>query len=248
MFDKSDDDDVYGPVLPKNFPKLKTNDDNDEKCQSNDDVYGPTLPSSSLKVPIGPSLPENFQSTSSQQDDEDDDDDFIIGPLPPGEIDRNHLNNQNRSIKNDRNDTKREKWMLEPGKSLGRSFQLPTKSVTKFSQKTSATKKPLTEDELMEIRANEQKDKKIEQFLEKFDKTNNRERSLMEMHRKDLKNNKKPKATDSTATKQSERREFDREKDLCAPRMDSKRKKSLINAASDSFGTKFSRGKFEKFL
>ncbi|OTF79402.1 hypothetical protein BLA29_007021 [Euroglyphus maynei] len=134
--------------------------------------------------------------------------------------------------------------MLEPGKSLGRAFQVPTKSITKFNQKTPKDKR-LTEEETMELQAKAQKDKKMEEFLEKYDKTNKRERSLMEMHRKDLKNNKKSK---TATTLPDERREFDREKDLCAPRMDSKKKNALITEASNSFVTKFSRGKFEKFL
>ena len=206
----SDDDDnnnVYGPVLPANFLKSKNdeksksninNEDNDDDDENDDEVYGPILPSSSSSVigpVIGPSLPINFNSSKQLNEHNNnnnadvDDDDFIIGPLPPGEIDLNHIHNQNRSIRNETDGPKREKWMLEPGKSLGRAFQVPTKSITKFSQKTPKDKR-LTEDEKMEIHAKAQKDKKMEEFLEKYDKTNKREQSLMEIHRQDLRKNK----------------------------------------------------------
>lgn len=46
----------------------------------------------------------------------------------------------------------------------------------------------------------------------------------------------------------SERVEFDRDKDLFTREVDSKKKNGFIKEASSSFPTRFSSGKFEKFL
>jgi len=112
--------------------------------------------------------------------------------------------------------------------------------VTKFNQKYSKKDAPLSKEQKLEQEAIVEKESKMKEFLNKYEKSNKRDVSLLEQHQKD--NNKKLKP------EKSERKEFDRDTDLNVPRMDNRKKNSFIKEASSTFSTRFSGGKFEKFL
>lgn len=175
-----------GPSLPPNFKLDNSNSDSEEEeqcflpkqdesstvkklspnCNSNDDndddqSFGPALPPGFPGHIIGPSLPDNVNF--------DNDDDETFGPVPEGQDDLNHQYDasQRLSKQNVKNITKREKWMLEPGKAMAKTLQ--TKSVTQFSQK-SKKDAPLTENQKKEMAMIAEKDNKMKEFLQKYEK------------------------------------------------------------------------------
>lgn len=212
-----------GPSLPPNFKLDNSNFDDEEEdgsntvkelspnCNNNDSddddkSFGPALPPGFSGQIIGPSL-----DGSVSLDDEDDEDDETFGPVPEGQDDKNHQYDasQRLSKQNVKNITKREKWMLEPGKALAKTLQ--TKSVTQFSQK-SKKDAPLTLNEKKELAMVAEKDEKMKEFLQKYEKVllyiifliilcaflillyfkgnKKRDVSLLDQHRNDIKKNK----------------------------------------------------------
>lgn len=153
--DNSDVDDAYGPSLPPDFIK----EENKPR------ILGPSLPKN-FKLPSENDYEELNENDNDNNDDEEENDDLVIGPLLPGTIDLNHKAEKPKSLSNEVKGPIREKWMLEPSQALRKT--LPTKSVTKFQQKNSK-ERPLTEQELMELQAKEEKDKKMNEFLQKYE-------------------------------------------------------------------------------
>lgn len=238
--DDEEEEQTFGPTFPESVLKKDGSDKTKELISTNDDdsadddAFGPALPPGFSGNQIGPSLPSGFNL--------EDEDDETFGPVPEGLEDKNHQYDASQRLlkQNVKNITKREKWMLEPGKALAKTLQ--TKSITQFSQKSSKKDGPLTENEKKELAAVADKDNKMKEFLEKYEKGNKRDVSLLDKHRNDLKKNKKLKP------EKTERREFDREKDLFTRSIDNKKKNGFIKEASTTFPSRFSSGKFEKFL
>ncbi|KAI7692717.1 hypothetical protein SSS_04426 [Sarcoptes scabiei] len=243
---------IYGPTLPEHLRSSmesnvenKVENDAEEVDDDDDDVYGPCLPQSmctssnesknQTKI-IGPCLyPPNMTRCTEEESSNSDDEDggLIMDPTLSKQIDYNKLRKERRESKsiNESDPKKREKWMLEPGKALRQI--LPTKSVTRFNQKTTK-ERPLTEEERLEMLAEKEREQRIEEFLKKYEK-----------HRKLA-----PKQSTSSSVGDSfERQEFDRERDLKnTSRWDSRTKNRFINTAINEFGSRFSSGKFEKYL
>ncbi|UXI20691.1 Ester hydrolase [Sarcoptes scabiei] len=263
---------IYGPTLPEHLRSSmesnvenKVENDAEEVDDDDDDVYGPCLPQSmctssnesknQTKI-IGPCLyPPNMTRCTEEESSNSDDEDggLIMDPTLSKQIDYNKLRKERRESKsiNESDPKKREKWMLEPGKALRQI--LPTKSVTRFNQKTTK-ERPLTEEERLEMLAEKEREQRIEEFLKKYEKKNKRDISLLDQHREEMKKSKHRKLAPKQSTSSSvgdsfERQEFDRERDLKnTSRWDSRTKNRFINTAINEFGSRFSSGKFEKYL
>lgn len=177
------DDNLIGPVLPTkdkpsesevkrygpSIPDCFKNQDIEENSNDDDyEEYGPALPLS-LQNNKSISKDENVDYTQNDGNDSDSDDN-MIGPMPDGLVDKNHMYDASIRLQKSKKDiTKREKWMLEPPKALKSTLQ--TKSVTKFSQKSSKIKdKPLSEEERIELEASKEKEQIMEDFLDKYSK------------------------------------------------------------------------------
>lgn len=183
----SDQQKPIGPFLPSNFQSISSNQDAGKKR-----YVGPTMPDrhdldqnaqyedlSSLNTEadegsldegildaFGPALPPGFSNTNDCVPEDDDDDTF--GPVPDGQEDKNHMYDVSaRNLKKAKQITKREKWMLEPGKAMAKTIQ--TKSVTKFSQKSSKKDAPLTKEQKLEMEMVAEKEGKMRAFLDKFE-------------------------------------------------------------------------------
>lgn len=185
-------DQQIGPALPPNFQSISSNQDGGKR------YVGPTMPDrhdlgqnaqyedlSSLNTEadedsdndaFGPALPPGFSNTNDRQIGPalpsdcvpEDDDDDTFGPVPDGQEDKNHMYDVSaRNLKKAKQITKREKWMLEPGKALAKTIQ--TKSVTKFSQKSSKKDAPLTKEQKLEMEMVAEKEGKMRAFLDKFE-------------------------------------------------------------------------------
>lgn len=170
--EEEEEEESVSPTFPDQQQQMNQDDSdktkelnstNDNDSDDDDDAFGPALPPGFSGNQIGPSLPSNFTL-------EEDEDDETFGPVPEGLEDKNHQYDASQRLlkQSVKNVTKREKWMLEPGKALAKTLQ--TKSITQFSQKSSKKGGPLTENEKKELATVAEKDSKMKEFLEKYEK------------------------------------------------------------------------------
>ncbi|CAH0557258.1 unnamed protein product [Brassicogethes aeneus] len=253
---------VIGPQLPSHLLEMKDSSSNEEiktdenKYESKSSYIGPVLPAHlqnpQQKLPI----PSNLDINS-------DEDDEVYGPLPVGNEKLNpaQIALEERAIQikldkltNNKNKQSREEWMLELPEVKAANFglgprQFRSKTGPDMSDRSSWTDTPSTKknkkqktnmDDLKtsteEIEINK-KDLQQEAISKKHKR--NKE-SLVEIHQKKLKNDKKEQSGSG------ERRPFNRETDLQVNRFDDAQKKAVLKKAQ-LLDDRFSTGK-SKFL
>lgn len=94
------------------------------------------------------------------------------------------------------------------------------------------------QDEDQEKEMQEQAD--IKEYMEEYDKINNRGKSLLELHKEKIKEKKKSRGGIP------ERKPFNRDTDLQVIRHDSKKIFSLVNDGDNSLSNRFKNSKWEK--
>ncbi|XP_018561353.1 GPALPP motifs-containing protein 1 [Anoplophora glabripennis] len=239
--------------------------DNGESSNQNN-VIGPTLPPRLLKNEeenvIGPALPPHLQQQSPGKEEDESED--VYGPVPAGaQFSQAHIELEERALKMkmdqlDSSENKqpvREEWMLTLPEAKAASFglgprQFRRKAGPDLSDRSSWTDTPEDKAKKKQGKIEPVIDLKKEAELkhihsrnleqEKIAKEHKKEKdSLLEIHRKKLKNEKNESGP-------SERRPFSREIDLQVNRFDEAQKKAVLKKAQ-LLDNRFSSGE-SKFL
>lgn len=243
--------DLYGPSLPPGFV------DTSRKPG----VIGPVLPPGFSVAKLSP--PEDAPDGDSDSDDSD----GVIGPMPSEaaaddyaddsaarDFDRRATKMKRRLEGQDDAEPRREEWMTHLPDNLGLRIGLGARTFRKNMEDPTADRSAWTDTPADKAKKAEKKtekdgaetsrhhrhhrqEKELEEQLTQYNKEKRAE-SLLDMHRKKRKVEKKEAA--------QERREFNRDEDLKISRIDPKASKALINKAA-FLNTKFSSGE-RKFL
>jgi len=269
--DSESDDDNYGPKLPSvpcrgPAPPPQTNNDDNES--ESDDDYGPSLPPHLQQKSSSTALP---QLHHHQKDEESSDDEFV-GPKISEittEVNRDSIEHEvemrarrMRDKLDGKNDVevKRESWMLELPEEKANRFglgarQFSRKGVSERGGDKSAWTDTPADKERKMLQGDDGKDEPEtvdiaarlrDEKMAKVSKDLKQKRgadSLMDMHEKKLKKDKKKKEESGEAL---ERRPFDRDVDLKANAFDNAMKKNMLKAAA-KIDNRFSSGA-QKFL
>ena len=263
----SDSDDNFGPKLPSEpcrgpapapVPSQASHDDSSDS----EDDFGPALPPH-LQKP----------GKSEQQQDSDSSDDEFVGPKMTEittsvnresveqEVEMRARRMRDKLEGKDKAEPQRESWMLELPEEKANRFglgprQFSRKGVTQRGGDRSAwTDTP--EDKERKMMAGEEEEERVEdtgdiaarmrdEKMEKVSQELKQKRgadTLMDMHEKKLKKDKKKKEDSGEA---SERRPFDRDIDLKANQFDEAMKKNMMKMAA-KIDNRFSSGS-QKFL
>ncbi|XP_056268873.1 GPALPP motifs-containing protein 1 [Pseudoliparis swirei] len=274
---QTDDDGFFGPVLPPGFKK--------QQCSpERPPMLGPALPPGFRRAAYendddedkdgedgedfpGPALPPGYQAESSSSEAEDED---VIGPMPPTEPVENPvaLDFERRARKmkdkltgdNTPEVEARETWMTELPPELqhiglgARTFK--KKSGPENKDRTIWTDTPLDRERKIEERLEKKKKGEVEEvyvpqvsqkdleMAKKVSQHNETKRaeSLVSLHTKKMKEKAKEKADAPV-----ERRAFDRDEDLQVNRFDEAQKQRLLKK-SQELNTRFSHSTDKMFL
>lgn len=245
----SQEDLAYGPALPPGFKP--------SQVQERSAIIGPALPPGLCKETLG-------GSDSSSSSDESA---GVIGPLPPSgqscgtdnvsnDFERRASKMKQKLTSHTDREPKREEWMTVLPPELGKNFGLGPRSFRRQTPNSSGDRSAWTDtpsqkvekeqhgaeeccvtDELLEDAALERYDKEMSQRVDTYNKAGKRERSLLEIHQKNLKKKRK-----EEKDKVVERRPFDRDVDLKLNLMDAAKRDALVKR-SMQLNDKFSHGK-----
>ncbi|KAL6112903.1 gpalpp1 [Pungitius sinensis] len=242
---------VLGPALPPGFRRAAYENDGD------DDEDGEDFP--------GPALPPGYQAESSSSGEED-----VIGPMPPTAPieDSVALDFERRARRmkdkltgdNTPEVVARETWMTElppelqhiglgartfkkksGPKNKDRSIWTDTPADRERKIEERLEKKKKGEEEVEDVPQISQKDVEMAKKVSKYNESKRAE-SLVSMHTKKIKEKAKEKAD-----KPVERRAFDREEDLQVNRFDEAQKQRLLKK-SQELNTRFSHSSDRMFL
>ena len=157
---------------------------------------------------------------------------FLENVIPPAPERESWLAEDNLSKMIDSSFNKIPKHAPAPGK------RVPKYLATLFDKEPDKMKfmEAVKVDEDDEKNAQEQED--IKEYMKTYDEANNRGKSLLEIHKEKIQDQKKG--------KKIERREFNRDTDLRVIRHDSKKVFAMINEGDNSLGNRFKNSKFER--
>lgn len=251
----SSDEESIGPKLPFQLKK-KGNTSNKSS------VIGPCLPPHLTANTLQSTGPQLILK-GNNSDNEDDTD--VIGPMPSemlrGDASRStaaEIESRARQMRdrlegknNKEEKITRESWMMElPSAELNQSLGLQArtfraKAGPDMSDRSGWTDTPADREKKAKEEASRKRphddvrqsesDKQRSKEIKKYNKSN-RPESLLEMHQKELKKNKK-----KTENKPTERRPFDRELDLQVNKFDDAQRKAIIKK-SQKLDSRFSQG------
>nr|XP_002738946.2 PREDICTED: GPALPP motifs-containing protein 1-like [Saccoglossus kowalevskii] len=266
--EKTSNVNLYGPALPPGFAKKNTEE---EKDTINTKVMGPALPpgfhvqKDTTEDPKQPSgCHDNIGSSSSE------DEDFMIGPMPctgpvqssvVSEFEARAQAMKDRLNKKDEDVAPaRESWMTELpeySKAFGlgartfrkkaapsnedRSVWTDTPADTARKAMERETEREKAKQRKPEARVMTERDKKLAEQVARHNE-GRRSATLMEIHTKDRKRKAEEDGVQST-----ERRPFDRERDLNVNQFDDAKKKQMMKRAA-GLDNKFSHSKDGVFL
>ncbi|XP_055907894.1 GPALPP motifs-containing protein 1 isoform X1 [Eupeodes corollae] len=253
----------FGPALPPHLLSARNNESKIEEVS----VIGPSLPDG---IVLQTQDPFNEERKEDNDDDDDDDGEEVFGPLPTDsksfakmttaqiKLEERALEMKLAMLDPDANKEEinaREEWMLELPDvglrtgiaSLKRTFH--TKERPDFSDRTSWTKTPNSNNEPTPAKVTEsskskaeekyqkQRDAEQEKIAKKLKKKHKRDESLYEIHQKKLKKDKKEKEING----KPERRPFSRDVDLQLNKIDKNQTKKIVDKAK-FLDSRFSSG------